>query len=145
MVKLSELPTAAEIHEQDMKDDPEYRAAWERAATYKIHNPISLAPAPGWRAAFIHDDGDGRDGYSTEPLLAWCVCEVTDRPCIGSSAESTKRVNEIHGLVMAGYAQCAEETENFWRFLGPGEEPAAAEVKAEQASRAAAGRRHPAS
>jgi hypothetical protein len=105
--------------------------------TYKTYEPISISPADGWRAAYIHEPREGGAGWSAEPLIAWAVYEVTTRPIKGSTAHERSEGRQILGVVFGeGYAQCPEETSNFWRYLAPGNpDPSPAEIKAEQAER----------
>jgi hypothetical protein len=104
------------------------------AQTYTNYEPVSLSPAPGWRAAYIHSPGDG-GGWSGEPLIAWGVFEVTERPCRGSTAPEQHHGREIYGVVFGdGCPGPAEEVSNFWRYIPPGEpDPTAEEVAARQA------------
>lgn len=88
-------------------------------ATYEIHDPQSLTPAPGWRAAYLIDDPPG---WFAEPLVCLAVCHVTTHPCVGSTARGRDEGRQVHGYVNTDYICCAEEVSNFWRYIAP-EEP----------------------
>jgi hypothetical protein len=120
-------------------------------ATYRTYEPVSLAPADGWRAVYVLDPGEGEPGWQADALIAWGVFEVTERPVAGSAAPERRVGREIHGVIIDGWAppgqpgpvtpgfspMCVAEVANFWRYLGPGEpDPDPAEVAKAQAEQA---------
>jgi hypothetical protein len=90
-----------------------------------IHEPLSIAPAPGWRAAFVH--GDGSVGW--QDLVVWAVCTDPD----DDPANSNGR--QVHGYVHQGGAiiGCAEEADNFWKYVGPADPDPTPEEAAQDA------------
>lgn len=102
--------------------------------TYTTYEPVSLTAAPpGWRAAYIHPPDEGEPGWSADPLIAWAVWEVTERPVQGSTAPEKARGREIHGVIYDGWVQAVPETANFWKYLAPGDpDPSPGEVAAGQ-------------
>jgi hypothetical protein len=85
--------------------------------TYTVYEPLSLCPADGWRAIYL--DKTSPPGWSDQPLTAWGVFRVVDKPCTGSRAATRDHGNEICGVVHSGtdlgsYPQAANEASNFW-------------------------------
>ena len=73
-------------------------------ATYRTYEPVSLAPADGWRAVYMLGSGDGESGWHANALVAWGVFEVTERPTSGSTASERRVGREIHGVILDGWA-----------------------------------------
>jgi hypothetical protein len=105
--------------------------------TYTDRQPLSICTAePGWRAVYIEEAGGDEPGWNSEPLIAWAVYKVTEKPCEGYIAPEHDDGNQILGVVFDGYAQAAEEMSNFWMYLAPGDpDPAPETVAAEQRQR----------
>ncbi len=106
---------------------------------YMHYEPLSMIPADGWRAAYIQPAEDGGPGWSSEPLIAWAVYEVTERSeknDIETGARSMPR--EIAGAVWGGYMMNPEEISNFWFYMAPGSpDPSPEDVAQQQKVRAA--------
>ena len=107
-----------------------------RPKTYAQYSPVSLSPADGWRAIYLHEPDEGEPGWSAEPLIGWGVFDVTHHPVRGESGLPTEPVREIHGVAMQDTAFCVADVANFWRYAAPGDsDPTDEEVAAERARR----------
>lgn len=92
------------------------------------HRPLSLTPAPGWKAAFIWHDGTAPHS-DLVPLVGWAVCHVTNYP------DGEHLDTAIHGYTVQEErtVACAHDWyDELWRYLAPDDpEPTAAETQAE--------------
>lgn len=105
-------------------------------ATYLDHRPQSLCSASGWRVAYL--DASTPSGWFADPVVAFTLCRVTQRPCHGNMVDRVRDEGiQVHALVAGDYIACVEEIVNFWRYLGPSDpDPTAEQAAAEQARRA---------
>lgn len=101
--------------------------------TYLEREPLSLMPAPGWRAIYIHDDVM----VSADDLIGLAVYMITEGRCIGSNGHVEPPYRAIQGVVWDGSGfSSPEECDNFWRYLPPNEPiPGAKAIEAELVSR----------
>jgi hypothetical protein len=99
--------------------------------------PISMCTAPpGWRAIYIHENGDGGPGWSDDPVVAFGTYRLIERR-IGTHTQVRDDGCFVEGIVWAGADGFvrAEEVSNFWRYLPPGApDPTVGEVAAKQAA-----------
>jgi hypothetical protein len=109
--------------------------------SYEARNPLSICPAPGWRAVYLDSEDSEGPGWSDEPLVGWGVFHVTSYGAAEwpGTDEGTDQGNEIHGVVLDGTsAEVPDDVINFWRYLGPGQpDPTPDEVAEERARRRA--------
>jgi hypothetical protein len=86
----------------------------------------------GWRAIYLNDPGDDPE-FSTQPLVAFAVYEVTSYPVVGNSAPERSLGREILGVVdCGGYLGPPETFSNFWELRGPDQPDPTAEEVAEK-------------
>jgi hypothetical protein len=92
---------------------------------WDVHEPQSIAPAPGWRAAFVYADGS----VGCQDLVVWAVCTDPDDPV------DARNGRQVHGYVHQGgdIIGCAEEADNFWKYVGPADRDPTPEEAAQDA------------
>ena len=108
---------------------------------------IDFRPAPsGWRLVYLADDDPA--GYATVPMPGWLVLEEVNSDKNGDlDTQRTLPPGDRWRTVVVAASDGAnlypaDDAENFWMALGPGEsEPPAQLVKEEKASRSEAARR----
>lgn len=110
----------SEIDGEGAADDEGGLVGKPKEQTYEIRTPLSLSPAEGWRAIFIHED-ESPPSWSEQPLIAWGVFNVVEHPAEDATGPSKDLGNHIEGVIHDGtdygsYPDSAEELMNFWHY-----------------------------